>query len=178
MDQANVFESIFDSSALSAKEQVTEWVKIKEKLGTRVGGYFVGAWVVPAKGVYREQIGVAIRDVKNPEIVYGVSLASYMLDDVSKFEEGDLCGFEYYKDIPSKTPGLSATKAVRWFNKEVQDRVKNGSVKQNLVPVSDESGDEVSMAQNGDGVDMDAFQAQMSGTTSGATVSDADDLPF
>ena len=109
-------DAIFSADALSPREQVTEWVTLKEKLGTKVGGRWIGYWNVPAQGVFKAQLGAALQDIDDPTKVYGVNLSEYFRDQISEFQVGDLVGFEYYKDIPAKTAGLSATKAIRAYN--------------------------------------------------------------
>lgn len=121
-------DKIFNASALSAQEQVTEWVTLKAKLGTKVGGKFIGYWNVPAQGVFKAQLGVALQDIDDASKVYGVNLAEHFRDQLSEFQVGDLVGFEYYKDIPAKKAGLSATKAIRAYNADNVKRKLAGEV--------------------------------------------------
>lgn len=116
-------DALFSPENFSAREQVTEWVKLKEKLGTRVGGYFLGFWEKPAEGVYKRQISMALKDFKNPGVVYGITLPDYFEKDLCQFRLNDRVGAEYYKDIPAKGPGLSATKAVRLVNQDLKMRM-------------------------------------------------------
>lgn len=119
-------DALFDESNLSAREQVTEWVKLKEKLGTRVAGFFAGYWEKPAEGVYRRQVSLALRDFNDSKKVIGVTLPDYFEKDLARYHAGDRVGAEYYKDIPPKKAGVSATKAVRLFNLDLKEREKNG----------------------------------------------------
>lgn len=122
-------DDIFDSSALSAREQVTEWVNIKERLGKRVSGKYLGFWIKPAEGLFREQLGIALADLKDPSVVYGVNVPSYFRENVLGYRLNDRVGVEYYKDIPAKQAGMSATKAVRLFNPDQKIREANGEAK-------------------------------------------------
>lgn len=122
----NSMDRVFDSSALSAKGQVTDWFTIKEKLGNRIGGTFIGYWNEPAKGKFRAQIGVALADFDDAKKVWGVNLPEYFGKEISEYRRGDQCGFEYYKDIPSKEAGMSDTKAIRAFNPDNAARLVAG----------------------------------------------------
>lgn len=122
----NKLDRIFDQSALSAREQVTEWVNIKEKLGTRVAGKYLGYWINPARGKFRQQVGIALQDFEDASKVFGVNLAEYFESTVSLYRIGDEVGAEYYKDIPAKEAGMSDTKAVRLFNPTKVEREKAG----------------------------------------------------
>lgn len=120
--EKNIMDQVFDGSNLSAREQVTDWVKLKEKLGTRIGGNFLGYWEKPAEGVYRRQVSIALADFETPAKVYGVTLPDYFEKDLANYQVGDRVGAEYYKDIPAKEAGVSATKAVRLFNLDLKAR--------------------------------------------------------
>lgn len=123
MAKSNDIESqIFDQGNLPPREQVTDWVKIKEKLGTRVAGTYLGFWEKPAEGVYRRMVTVALRSLKDESIVYGVTLPECFEKDLSTWLVGDKVGFEYYKDIPAKEAGVSPTKAIRSFNLDAKSR--------------------------------------------------------
>lgn len=136
----NAMSRVFDKSVLSAREQVTEWKNVKEKLGTRVAGKFLGYWLVPAQGKYRAQVRIALQDFENESVVYGVNLAEYFKDTLSEYSKGDDVGVEYYKDIPSKEAGMSPTKAVRLYNPSLSERKEKGEVISKTLPE----------AQNGD----------------------------
>jgi len=129
---------VFDPSALSAQRQVTEWVAIKEKLGTKVAGEFVGFWNVPARGKFRAQTGVALRDFENKSVVYGINVSEYFQEVVSEWAVGDACGFEYYNDKPASEPGMSPTKQIRDYNPDLSDRKKKGEVIIKTAPQQEE----------------------------------------
>ena len=126
LNSNSVEAQLFDTDNLSPREQVTNWVKIKEKLGTRVSGKFLGYWNKPAEGVFRAAVCVALRDFNDPSIVHGVTLPDYFEKTFVEYRLGDRVGFEYYKDIPSKEAGISATKAVRAFNLDLKGRKERG----------------------------------------------------
>ena len=135
----NNLDRVFDPSALSAQKQVTEWVSIKETLGTKVAGNFVGFWSVPARGKFRAQVGVALSDFDKPATVYGVNLPEYFTEGVSEWIPGDACGFEYYNDKPATEPGMSATKQLRDYNPDLFERKKRGEViKRTTAEVAEE----------------------------------------
>lgn len=128
MNESNSVEAqLFDTANLSAREQVTTWVKLKEKIGTRSAGNFLGYWEKPAEGVFRRQVCVALRDFKDPSIVYGVTLPEYFENDIKQYRLNDRVGYEYYKDNPSKEPGISATKVIRGFNLDLKKRMEDGT---------------------------------------------------
>ena len=127
-------DSIFNPAALSAREQVTDWIVIKKVFGTKVGGKFLGWWNVPAQAQFKAQIGVAVSDIDDATKVYGVNLPEYFKAQVSEYQVGDLCGFEYYKDVPAKEKGLSPTKAVRAFNPDLQKRKLAGEAIKTTEP--------------------------------------------
>ena len=140
----NNLDRVFDPSALSAQKQVTEWVSIKETLGTKVAGNFVGFWSVPARGKFRAQVGVALSDFDKPATVYGVNLPEYFTEGVSEWIPGDACGFEYYNDKPATEPGMSATKQLRDYNPDLFERKKKGEVIATTAPqAAEEPEDEV-----------------------------------
>ena len=118
---------MFKPENFSAREKVTQWVNIKEKIGTRCGGYFLGYWEKAAEGKFKRSISLALQDFKNPSIIYGVTIPEYYEKDVSRFLYNDQVGIEYYKDIPAKEKGMSDTKALHVVNPSLQDRVKNGT---------------------------------------------------
>lgn len=137
MTQSTMTEDdIFNSNNLSPREQVTDWEKGALKklgVGSKIAGRFVGFWLVPAKlsddgkkELFGAQLGVALRDLKNPEVIYGLNLSTYMQDKLQGYNVDDIVGFEYFKDIPSKQKGLSATKAIRAYNVTEIERMKNG----------------------------------------------------
>lgn len=119
-------DRIFDTNALSAREQVTDWYELKKTLGNRIAGTYMGYWIVPAKGKFRAQIGIALQDFDDKAKVVGVNLAEYFEDQVQLYRLGDEVGAEYYKDIPAKEAGMSDTKAVRLFNVTKMAREKAG----------------------------------------------------
>ena len=77
LNSNSVEAQLFDTDNLSPREQVTNWVKIKEKLGTRVSGKFLVYWNKPAEGVFCAAVCVALRDFNDPSIVHGVPLPDY-----------------------------------------------------------------------------------------------------
>lgn len=130
----SIESKLFSADNLSAREQVTNWIKLKEKLGTRVAGIFLGFWEKPAEGVYRRQVSMALRDFKDSAVIYGVTLPDYFEKDLMRYRSGDQVGAEYYKDIPAKEAGVSATKAVRLFNLDLKEREKNGTAQGVVTP--------------------------------------------
>lgn len=119
-------DRIFNKKSLPIRSRITDWVNIKESLGTQVGGIFLGYFEVPATGNFKAQVGVALQDVDDEAKVYGVNLPEYFGKELSFYQVGDECGFEYYKDIPAKEKGMSDTKAIRPYNPDHEDRKKKG----------------------------------------------------
>lgn len=153
-DSTSVEEQLFDTDNLSPREQVTNWVKIKEKLGTRVSGKFLGYWTKPAEGVFRAAVCVALRDFNDPSVVHGVTLPDYFEKTFMEYRLGDRVGFEYYKDIPSKEPGISATKAVRAFNLDLKGRKERGEQTAELKPVAAAAPEEKSHLEEDEGPEL------------------------
>ena len=120
------FDTMFNPENFSAREKVNKWVNIKEKIGTRCHGFFLGFWEKPAEGVYRRSISIALQDPKDPAVVYGVTIPEYYEKDVQKFLYNDQVGVEYFKDNPPKEKGLSPTKVLRMINLSLNERAKNG----------------------------------------------------
>lgn len=122
----NKTEQIFNTEALSAREQVTDWFDLKEKLGNRVAGEFLGFWQVPARGVFRAQVGIALKDFEEPNRVWGVNLPAYFEEQLALYRVSDEVGAEFFKIIPAKEVGMNDTKAIRLFNITKLAREKEG----------------------------------------------------
>lgn len=120
-------DAMFAPENFSAREKVTEWVNIKEKIGTRCGGKFLGYWEKPAEGKFKRSISVALQDFEDPKLVYGVTIPEYYEKDVMRFLGNDEVGIEYYKDSPAKEKGMSPTKVLRLINLTLNTRIKNGT---------------------------------------------------
>lgn len=120
-------DALFNEKNLSAREKVTKWVNIKEKLGARCGGFFLGFWEKPAEGKFKRAISIALEDFEDPKIVYGVTIPEYYEKEICRFMFRDEVGVEFYKIIPAKEKGMSDTKALHLINTTLTDRMGKGT---------------------------------------------------
>lgn len=127
-ESTDVMSQIFNKANLSPKEQVTDWdtANLKKKgIGSKIAGKFVGFWYVAPKGVFKAQIGVALRDLEDAAVVYGLNLSEYFKDKAATYQLGDLLGFEYTHDKPNKD-GMNATKVIACYNLSETERIQKG----------------------------------------------------
>lgn len=116
---------IFNSESLPAREQVSEWVNVKEKIGDNVFGIFLGSWKSPSKiDASKMQISMAIKT--NEGKVVGVSLndSVYISSRLEASKVGDKFGVRYEGD--KDTGKAQPAKIVKIYNPDLEDRVKKG----------------------------------------------------
>lgn len=124
---SNVNEAdIFSAKGLPAREQVSEWFNIKEKIGTKIAGVFQGWWISPAnKAGFKDQIGVALLvDGK----ILGVSLGDtpYMRSRIEPSQVGDRVGLKYEGD--KDTGQIQPAKIIKFYNPDLEERRAKGTV--------------------------------------------------
>lgn len=121
-------EDVFSTGGLPPREQVASWFKIKDKVGTKISGIFVGWWISPPnKNVDKEQIGVAIKIDDGTVVGVSLSSTSYMQERLKEALPGDKVGIKYEgdKDVGKPQPA----KIVKFYNLDGETRRKEGNVK-------------------------------------------------
>lgn len=120
-------KDIFSQDGLPAREQVSEWFNVKEKVGTKIMGEFMGWWISPAnKPGFKDQIGVALRTADGK--VLGVSLGdtSYMRSRIEPSKIGDRVGLKYEGD--KDTGQIQPAKIIKFYNPDLEARRSKGEV--------------------------------------------------
>lgn len=118
-------EDIFSQAGLPAREQVTEWVKIKEKIGDKVSGIFMGWWVSKSnKPGFKDQIGIAIRLADGKVVGVSVGDTGYMRSRIEPSKVGDRVGLKYEGD--KDTGQIQKAKIVKFYNPDLQARQEAG----------------------------------------------------
>lgn len=118
---------IFSQKGLPAREQVSDWFNIKEKIGTKIAGIFQGWWISPANQAgFKDQIGVALK-LEDGKIV-GVSLGDtpYMRSRIEPSQVGDRVGLKYEDDKDTGKP--QPAKIIKFYNPDLEERREKGTV--------------------------------------------------
>jgi len=119
---------VFSPQGLPAREQVTEWFKIKETIGNKIMGTFMGWWVKPSDNTsYQDQVGVALK--KADGTVVGVSLSDtpYVRGRLELSQIGDRVGVKYEGDKDTGKP--QPAKIVKIYNPDLEARKESGTVR-------------------------------------------------
>lgn len=129
------YDAIFAPTASNPRDRITKWAELKKTgIGSKVGGKFLGYYIKPPEGKYKAQCVAIIEDLDNPAEAWGVSLAEYYKNELSKWKRGDAVGFVYDRDIPSKEKGMSPTKHIQTYNQAHQDRLAAGEKLETIEP--------------------------------------------
>lgn len=138
-----LMDDIFDTNALSARDQVSEWVKIKETIGDSVSGTFLGWWEVAPHDGFKAQIGIAIKTKEEKVVGVNVSDTSYMRGNILTTNIGDRIGLRYEGD--KDTGQIQKAKIIKFYNpdrsKREKDGVKSEGSTPQAVPETKEKGD-------------------------------------
>lgn len=129
---------IFSAAGLPAREQVTEWYKIKSEIGNKVTGTFLGWWLTPANDrVDKDQVGFAVKVSEGR--VLGISLAdtAYIRSRLEPSLPGDIVGVRYEGDKDTGKP--QPAKIVKFYNPALEERRAKGVMKMNAPTVSTEA---------------------------------------
>lgn len=128
MNNALNEKDIFSASGLPAREQVSEWINIKGKIGDKVMGTFLGWWISPAqKAGFKDQIGIALKLADGKVVGVSVGDTSYMRSRIEPSEIGDAVGLKYEGD--KDTGQILPAKIVKFYNPALEERRKAGTVK-------------------------------------------------
>lgn len=127
-------EEIFSSEALSARDQVTEWVNIKKNVGDKVSGVFLGFWESPAQNGFKAQLGLALK--RKDEVVVGVNVTdtTYMRSRVEASKVGDRVGLQYVGE--KDTGQIQKAKIVKYYNPDAEERNRKGEVSIPSKPIA------------------------------------------
>lgn len=126
MNNALKEEDIFSSAGLPAREQVSDWFNIKEAVGTKIMGVFMGWWISPSNNAsFKDQIGVALKTADGK--VIGVSLGDtpYMRGRIAPSQIGDKVGLKYESDKDTGKP--QPAKIIKFYNPDLEKRVASGT---------------------------------------------------
>jgi len=129
-------QDIFSSAGLPAREQVTTWFKIKEKVGNKVSGEFLGAWFKEADAGFNASIGVAIKQTDGSVVGVSLSDTPYMRSRVEPSQIGDMVGIKYEGDKDTGKP--QPAKIVKFYNPALEERRKKGEVKETPLQIEED----------------------------------------
>lgn len=123
-NNATMRTDIFDSSSLSARDQVVEWVNIRKNVGDKVAGIFQGWWISPARDGFKQQIGIALK--REDGVVVGVNVTdtNYMRQRIEPTQVGDSVGLKYEGD--KDTGNIQPAKIIKFYNPDLEERIKRG----------------------------------------------------
>jgi hypothetical protein len=121
--------SIFDSANRPGRDQASGWFKFTN-IGDKIGGTIVDIFYKAAEGIYKEQRVFSVKNEETGEVVnVACKMNSYTLPRTDNLQIGDEVGFEYTKDVPSKTPGVQAAKSITIYSKLNGDRTSENAAK-------------------------------------------------
>jgi len=134
MNNSHNEKDIFSNDALSARDQVSSWANIKQNIGDKVHGEFLGWWEQPANPGFRPQLGMALKQGDGSVIGVTVTDTSYMRSQIEETEVGDGVGLKYVGDKEVGKP--QPAKIIKYFNPDLQNRKKEGVVSNGSTPAT------------------------------------------
>lgn len=135
--------SVFTEAGLPIRNRITEWVDIKEKIGTAVEGTFVGWFENPSrKDGFKDQVAIVIKRAKDGAVV-AVALNDNPInrDRLMASMEGDEVGVRYDMDKDVGKP--QKAKIINIYNPALEERAKEGkkvTTEASAAPEEDEAG--------------------------------------
>jgi len=107
----------------------SDWWK-PEKVGDRIWGVLVGTSHKEARDGFEAQTVFTLKQEDGAVIKYGVAdTKEYVISRASSAEMGDLLGFEFKKEVPSKTKGYSPAKSIEVYVKKSDENKANDEFK-------------------------------------------------
>lgn len=125
----------FDEANRLGRDQAEGWFSFG-KVGDKVGGKIIDMFYSPARGVYKEQRCFTLKQDDGKVVNVGLKYTEYNLVRTDNLQAGDDLGVVFEREIAPKVTGLSPTKSIAVFPKEIGPRIKGKQAKDLAAPSS------------------------------------------
>jgi len=103
----------------------SNWWK-PEKIGDRIWGTLIETHQKEGRDGFEPQTVFVLKQQDGTIIKYGVANSKdYVISRAGSAEMGDLLGFEFKKEVPSKTKGYSPAKSIEVYIKKSDENKAN-----------------------------------------------------